>query len=77
MQPTLTNDADILDRIERFCEMHGMGVTTFGRHAIGDPNLVSNLRSGRSLTLKTANAVVKFMSEHPPIGKQSSQEDAA
>lgn len=43
-----------------------MGVTTFGRSAIGDPNLVTNLRSGRSLTLKTANAIVSFMADYIP-----------
>lgn len=64
MEPTLASDADILKQIEDFCETHSMGVTTFGRSAIGDPNLVSNLRSGRSLTLKTANAVLDFMVAH-------------
>jgi hypothetical protein len=61
MEPTLASDADILNKIEAFCETHNMGITTFGRSAIGDPNLVANLRSGRSLTLKTANAVLAFM----------------
>lgn len=64
MEPTLASDADILSKIEAFCETHSMGVTKFGRSAIGDPNLVSNLRSGRSLTLKTANAVLAFMVAH-------------
>jgi hypothetical protein len=62
----LASDADGLKRIEAFCEQHSMGVTTFGRSAIGDANLVANLRAGRSLTLKTANAVVTFMAEHAP-----------
>lgn len=64
MEPTLASDADILKQIEAFCEAQSMGVTTFGRAAIGDPNLVSNLRSGRSLTLKTAKAVLDFMVAH-------------
>jgi hypothetical protein len=61
MKTALTSDADVLKQIEEFCDESGMGVTTFGRKAIGDANLVSNLRAGRSLTLKTANAVLRFI----------------
>lgn len=61
----LASDADILKQIEAFCTRNHMGVTTFGRNVIGDPNLVGNLRNGRSLTLKTANAIVAFMAEYP------------
>lgn len=67
MEPTLATDADVLRKIEIFCEARGIGVTTFGRAAIGDPNLVSNLRSGRSLTLKTANAVVDYIANQMAI----------
>lgn len=66
MATQLASDADILNQIEAFCARHGMGVTTFGRSVIGDPNLVGNLRNGRSLTLKTANAIVSFMSTYTP-----------
>lgn len=65
MLTKLASDAELLEQVERFCTEHGIGVTTFGRAAIGDPNLVSNMRSGRSLTLKTANAVVEFMRAYP------------
>jgi len=65
MVTKLASDADILQQIEAFCEAHDMGVTTFGRAAIGDPNLVSGLRAGRSLTLKTAHAVLDFISAAP------------
>lgn len=67
MEPTLATDADVLRKIEAFCADRGIGVTTFGRAAIGDPNLVSNLRSGRSLTLKTANAVADYISSQPSV----------
>ena len=57
----LASDADLLLQIEAFCAERQIGVTTFGRSAIGDPNLVAGMRAGRSLTLKTANTVVEFM----------------
>lgn len=63
MQAELASDADILRTIEGFCEARGMGVTTFGREAVGDPNLVSNMRNGRSLTLKTASVVMTFIAD--------------
>lgn len=75
----LASDADLLSRIEAFCSEHKIGVTTFGRSAIGDPNLVAGMRSGRSLTLKTANTVVEFMRSHSqvPASTPTSAQDAA
>jgi hypothetical protein len=62
MRTKLTSDAELLLQIERFCDAHGIRPTTFGRQAIGDGNLIPSLREGkRSLTLKTANRVVEFM----------------
>lgn len=69
MEPTLASDADILKHIESFCAAQNMGVTAFGRRVIGDPNLVANLRAGRSLTLKTANSIVDFMRDYRPEPK--------
>lgn len=65
MDTTLASDADILTRIETFCRENDVPATTFGRKAIGDGNLVADLRAGkRSLTLKTANRIVCFMVEY-------------
>ncbi|EJL21922.1 hypothetical protein PMI02_04907 [Novosphingobium sp. AP12] len=61
----LASDADVLHQIETFCSTNSMGVSTFGRSALGDPNLVTNLRAGRSLTLKTAKAVLDFIASYP------------
>lgn len=61
----LASDADILHQIEVFCDKQSMGVSTFGRSALGDPNLVANLRAGRSLTLKTAKSVLDFIADFP------------
>lgn len=65
MDTQLASDADILRKAEEFCGQIGMGVTTFGRKAIGDPNLIANMRNGRSLTLRNAARVVAFMAEYP------------
>ncbi|WP_230280239.1 hypothetical protein [Croceicoccus sp. Ery15] len=66
MQQKLTSDAEMLRSIEAFCRKHKLGVTTFGRLAISDANLVANLRAGRSLTLKTANSIADFMTTYRP-----------
>jgi hypothetical protein len=62
METNLPSDTDMLALIKAFCAKHEIKDTTFGRRAVGDPNLIANLRAGRSLTLRTANAVVDFMS---------------
>lgn len=64
MQAKLASDADVLDAIERFCAVHKMAITAFGREAFGDSNLVPQLRDGRSLTLKSAERLVRFMDQH-------------
>jgi hypothetical protein len=37
----------ILVRISRHLETTGMSETRFGRHAVGDPRLIGDLRNGR------------------------------
>lgn len=64
MDTPLMSDAQLLEQIEAYCARADLSLTTFGRLAIGDGNLVPNLRSGRSLTLKTARKVLDFMSQH-------------
>lgn len=66
MVTTLASDADVLAQIDRFCTAHNLKPTTFGRMAIGDGNLVANLKADRSLTLKTARRVMAFMAEYRP-----------
>jgi hypothetical protein len=65
MQMTLATDAEMLDKIEAFCAAQSIRPTAFGRMAIRDGNLVANLKAGRSLTLKTARAVIDFMEAYP------------
>lgn len=66
MLKTLASDAEVLAKIEAFCADHSLKPSTFGRLAIGDGSLVKNLKTGRSLTLKTANSVVDFMASYRP-----------
>ncbi|MET3826534.1 hypothetical protein ABIC16_002227 [Sphingomonas sp. PvP055] len=66
MLTTLASDADVLAKIEAFCEANGLKPTTFGRLALGDGNLVSNLKAERSLTLKTAARVLDFIATYQP-----------
>ena len=61
-------------RVDAFLERTGVGPTTLGRQAVGDPNLVRELRDGRSPTLATADHCLAFMEgfEETPIGDRDS-----
>ena len=50
-----------VSRVDGFLERTGVGPTTLGRQAVGDPNLVRELRHGRSPTLATADQLLAFM----------------
>ena len=48
-------------RVDAFLERTGVKPTTLGRQAVGDPNLVRQLRLGRSPRLATADQILAFM----------------
>ena len=48
-------------RVDAFLERTGVGPATLGRQAVGDPNLVRELRHGRSPTLATVDQLLAFM----------------
>ena len=48
-------------RVDAFLERTGVGPTTLGRQAVGDPNLIRQLRHGRSPTLATVDQLLAFM----------------
>lgn len=56
----------ILPLIEAHLRRRRMSPTRFGREAVGDPNLVTQLRDGRELREKTARRVRAYLSEHEP-----------
>jgi hypothetical protein len=54
----------LLQRIERHLRMRRMTPTRFGREAVGDPNLISQLRDGRELRTATAQRVVDYLDDN-------------
>ena len=51
-------------RVTGFLERTGLKPSMFGLRAAGDPNLMRQLRRGRSPTLKLADQVLAFMDSH-------------
>ena len=49
--------------IERFLRRTGMAPTTFGQGAVGDPNLVDDLRRGRELRFRTVLKIQAFLNQ--------------
>lgn len=70
----LTDDI-LLEKVETFIKQHKMAPTRFGLEAMEDGALVKQLQSGRSLTLKNAERVIRFMDEyaatHPDPNKEA------
>lgn len=58
----LTED-QLVEKIEAFLYRHDMAPTRFGREATGNPNLLNDLRSGRSPSLRTVRKIAGFMAE--------------
>lgn len=54
----------LLQRIERHLRLRRMTPTRFGREAVGDPNLISQLRDGRELRTATAQRVVDYLDDN-------------
>jgi tRNA-dihydrouridine synthase len=51
----------LLLRINRHLRRTGMSPTRFGREALGDPNLVQQLRAGRELRDATARRIIAYL----------------
>ena len=49
-------------RVSAFLDDTGLSPTALGRKALGDPNLVRQIEGGRSLTLRSADRVLAFIS---------------
>ncbi|MBN1237884.1 MAG: hypothetical protein JXB36_05250 [Gammaproteobacteria bacterium] len=52
----------LLGEIESYCRRSGMAESTFGRLAVNDGKLCSRLRSGKDVTLETAEKIRTFIS---------------
>ena len=51
----------LMRRIQRFMKRAGMAPTRFGREAVGDPRLVTDLRNGRELRETTAARIAAWL----------------
>ena len=59
---------DLLTEIEAFLAEFGVSPTKFGLAAVNDGHLIKNLRSGASVTLKTADKVRAYMAQQRSRG---------
>jgi len=57
----LPSMSDLIRQIENYCGRMGVPETSFGFDAIGDPNLMRDLRNGRELRSKTIAAIREKM----------------
>ena len=62
-----TLDANLRRVVLSYLKRSGLSGLQFGELALGNPDFVLGLDKGRSLTLDTADRVLRFMGE-PPIG---------
>jgi hypothetical protein len=51
----------LLQRIEHHLRLKRMSPTRFGREAVGDPNLISQLKDGRELRSATVQRIVHYL----------------
>lgn len=59
----MTTTAQFLAHIDAFLERSGMAATRFGKAAVGDPNFVHDVRSGRSPSLALVERVNAFIEQ--------------
>ncbi|QHD70166.1 hypothetical protein GS397_00845 [Sphingobium yanoikuyae] len=55
--------APVLLEVERWLKQHNLSAAKFGRQAVGDPNLVSDLRGGRDPSSKVVARIRAFMAK--------------
>ncbi|HEU4619775.1 MAG TPA: hypothetical protein VFV10_17185 [Gammaproteobacteria bacterium] len=56
----------LLGEIETFCRRSGMAESTFGRQAVNDGKLCARLRSGKDVTLETAEKIRTYITRYQP-----------
>jgi SAM-dependent methyltransferase len=57
--------SDLLLQVTLYCRDAKMAETTFGRRAVNDGKLVSRLRNGRTVSMRTAERVESFIADNP------------
>lgn len=58
----------LLHRIDAHLRAHRMTPTKFGREALGDPNLVAQLRQGRQLRTATVKRILNYLAASEKVG---------
>jgi hypothetical protein len=56
----------LLQRIERHLRTRRMTPTRFGREAVGDPNLIMQIKDGRELRAATVRRIVDYLDDNEP-----------
>jgi len=59
-----TYHPDLLAEIAAFCAARGLSKTAFGRDAVGDPNFVMDVESGRECRRATIARVRSFIAAY-------------
>jgi hypothetical protein len=54
----------LLTRIERHLRARRMSPTRFGREAVGDPNLIGQLKDGRELRAATVQRILDYLNDN-------------
>lgn len=54
----------LMSRIERHLRARRMSPTRFGREAVGDPNLISQLKDGRELRSATLQKIIDYLDDN-------------
>lgn len=57
--------AEVLARVRRYMKQTGMPATEFGRRAVNDPRLVSDLVNGREPRSRTVARIDAYIAAHP------------
>ena len=66
-RPSIQDDdpvAQLLLEIEHFCKSTNTAESTFGRQCVNDGKLCSRLRSGKNVTVKTAQKIRSYISSN-------------
>lgn len=54
---------ELIERIDTFLKRHGMAESRLGRDAVGEAQIISDIRKGRSPRLSTLEKLANFMAE--------------
>ena len=57
----------LITRINRHLRCTGMPPSRFGRRAVGDPNLIRQLRAGRQLRPSTEQRVAEYLDQQERV----------